>query len=54
MESTKYASVRVKVETYRKLKKAAIDEGVPFTRFIDNLLALYRKEKLAKDAYSPP
>ena len=27
MESTQYASVRVKVETYRDLKKAAIDEG---------------------------
>jgi hypothetical protein len=53
MESTKYASVRVKIETYRDLKKAAIDEGIPFTRLIDNLLALYRKEKLAEDAYIP-
>ena len=52
MESTKYASVRVKAETYRKLKKAAIDEGIPFTRLIDNLLDLYLKEK-AKDAYIP-
>ena len=52
MESTKYASVRVKIDTYKALKKAAVDEGIPFTRMIDRLLDLYKKEK-AKDAYIP-
>ena len=52
MENTKYASVRAKVETYRQLKKEALDEGIPFTRLIDNLLALYQKEK-AKALISP-
>jgi hypothetical protein len=41
-----------KADTYRELKKAAIDEGIPFTRMIDVLLDLYKKEK-AKDAYIP-
>ncbi len=52
MKNRKYASVRVKVETYRQLKKEALDEGIPFTRLIDNLLALYQKEK-AKTLISP-
>lgn len=34
MESTNYASVRVKTETYKALKKAAIEEGIPFTRLM--------------------
>jgi len=48
MQSTKYASVRVKVETYRDLKKAAIDEGIPFTRLIDKLLALYQEREAGR------
>ena len=50
MESTKYASVRVKVETYREMKRVALDAGIPFTRLMDEMLIAY-KEKLAKDAY---
>lgn len=52
MESTKYASVRVKVETYREMKQVALDAGIPFTRLMDEMLMAY-KEKLAKDAYIP-
>ena len=52
MESTKYASVRVKVETYREMKQVALDAGMPFTRLMDEMLMAY-KEKLAKDAYIP-
>lgn len=52
MESTKYASVRVKVETYREMKQVALDAGIPFTRLMDEMLMSY-KEKLAKDAYIP-
>ena len=52
MESTKYASVRVKVETYREMKQVALDAGIPFTRLMDEMLMAY-KEKLAKDAYTP-
>ena len=52
MESTKYASVRVKVETYREMKRVALDAGIPFTRLMDEMLMAY-KEKLAKDAYIP-
>ena len=53
MESTKYASVRVKVETYRDLKKAAIDEGIPFTQLIDKLLALYQKREVSQRRLYP-
>ena len=52
MESTKYASVRVKVETYREMKQVALDAGIPFTRLMDEMLMAY-KERLAKDAYIP-
>ena len=52
MESTKYASVRVKVETYREMKRVALDAGIPFTRLMVEMLIAY-KEKLAKDAYIP-
>ena len=52
MESTKYASVRVKVETYREMKQVALDAGIPFTRLMDEMLMAY-KEKLAKDAHIP-
>ena len=52
MESTKYASVRVKVETYREMKQVALDAGMPFTRLMDEMLMAY-KEKLAQDAYIP-
>jgi hypothetical protein len=52
MESTKYASVRVKVETYREMKQVALDAGIPFTRLMDEMLMAY-KEKLAKDTYIP-
>ena len=52
MESTKYASVKVKVETYREMKRVALDAGIPFTRLMDEMLMAY-KEKLAKDAYIP-
>lgn len=52
MESTKYASVRVKVETYREMKQVALDAGMPFTRLMDEMLMAY-KEKLAKDACIP-
>lgn len=53
MESTKYASVRVKVETYRDLKKAAIDEGIPFTQLIDKLLALYQEREVSQRRLYP-
>ena len=52
MESTKYASVRVKVETYREMKQVALDAGILFTRLMDEMLMAY-KERLAKDAYIP-
>ena len=52
MESTKYASVRVKVETYREMKQVALDAGIPFTRLMDEMLMAY-KERSAKDAYIP-
>ena len=53
MENTKYASVRVKVETYRDLKKAAIDEGIPFTQLIDKLLALYQEREVSQRRLYP-
>lgn len=52
MESTKYASVRVRIETYREMKQMALDAGIPFTRTMDEMLSAY-KEKLTKDAYIP-
>lgn len=52
MKSTKYAAVRVKVETYREMKQAALDAGMPFTRLMDGMLAAY-KEVLAKNAHIP-
>ena len=46
MESTKYASVRVKVETYREMKQLALDAGIPFTRLMDEMLIAYKEKTL--------
>lgn len=46
MKSRNYASVRVRADTYRELKKAAVDEGVTFTSLIDRLLEAYTNERV--------
>lgn len=39
----KYASVRVRLETYRELQHEAIRRGITFTRLMDILLTLLKQ-----------
>ena len=41
----KYASVRVRLETYRELQHAAISRGVTFTKLMDMLLDMLKQTK---------
>jgi len=47
MEKTKYASARVKADTYREMKMTAINDGIPFTKLMDEMLKAYKDAKVA-------